>query len=581
MLKMKGSKLMVETLLKEKVDTMFGITGGAIIPFYDSLYDYQSKIRNILTRHEQGAVHAAEGYARVTGKVGTCVSTSGPGACNLVTGIADALMDSVPIVAIGGQVATSLIGNDAFQETDMMGITTPITKQNFQIRNVDEIPDTMMKAYMIAAEGRPGPVYIDMPKDVQMKDTNVKIPNKVEIPSFKPTLHPNPMQLKHAVELILKAERPLILAGGGIIISDASKEFLKFAETALVPVATTMMAKGAFPDDHPLAVRVTGMHGTEMANYAIINCDVLITIGCRFSDRITGNTKEFQEGKKIIHMDIDPAEIGKNVKVEVPIVGDAKIIVSKITKLLVAEGSKLKNRNSEWRKKIKELKESCDAAEIKDIKKDGLTAKFVCHEMSKFIKDNDIVVTGVGQHQMFAEHYLERKLPRTFITSGGAGTMGFGLPAALGAKVGKPDADVWDIDGDGSFQMTMQELATLKEQKIKVVPIIINNQFLGMVRQWLDLFQNKRYSGVNFKERMSFEKIANAFGLNGITVTKRSEFLDALKQAKKNNETTIVDVMVEKEENILPMLPPSSTLKEIIGGQVVFKQSWDDVLKSR
>jgi acetolactate synthase-1/2/3 large subunit len=578
---MNGSKLMVETLLKEKVDTMFGITGGAVIPFYDSLYDYQKQIRNILTRHEQGAAHAAEGYARASGKVGTCIATSGPGACNLVTGIADALMDSVPIVAIGGQVATSLIGNDAFQETDMMGITTPITKQNFQIRSADAIPETIMKAYKIAISGRPGPVYIDVPKDIQMRETNAAIPDKIDIPSYKPTMNPNPMQLKRAVELILQAERPVILAGGGVVISDASKELIKFAETALVPVVTTTMAKGTFPEDHPLALRVTGMHGTEMANYALINTDVMITIGCRFSDRITGDTKFFQEGKKIIHMDIDPAEIGKNVKVEVPVVGDAKIILSEITKLLVAEGSKWKNRNSEWRKKMKELKEQCDAAEEEDIKKDGLTAKFCCDEMSKFIKDESIVVTGVGQHQMFAQHYLGRKLPRTFITSGGAGTMGFGLPAAMGAKVAKPDLDVYDIDGDGSFQMTLQELATLKEQKIKVVPVIMSNQYLGMVRQWLDIFQDKRYSNVAFSHRLSFEKIANAFGLKGITVTKRSEFVDALKQARKNDETTIVDVRVEKEENILPMLPPASTLKEIIGGQVVFKQSWDDVLKSR
>ncbi len=578
---MLGNKLMVETLLKEKVDVMFGITGGAIIPFYDALYDYKDQIRSILVRHEQGAAHAAEGYARASGKVGTCVATSGPGGCNLVTGIADAFMDSVPIVAMAGQVSTSLIGNDAFQETDMMGITIPITKQNFQIRKADDIPEIIRRAYKIAREGRPGPVYIDVPKDVQLTETKATIPDKVDIPSYKPTLYPNPNQLKKAVELMLHAERPLILAGGGVIISNASKELIKFAETLLAPVSTTTMGKGVFPEDHPLALRVTGMHGTEMANYAIINTDVLITIGCRFSDRITGDTKSFQEGKKVIHIDIDPAEIGKNVQVEVPIVGDAKIILSQLTKLLVTEGSKRKNKYTEWRKKLKELKEACDAAEEKDIKKDGLNSKFCCHELSKFIKDDTIITTGVGQHQMFGEHYIQRKIPRTWITSGGAGTMGFGLPAAMGAKVAKPDVEVYDLDGDGSFQMTAQELATLKEQKIKVVPIILNNQYLGMVRQWLELFQKKRYSGVAFSGNPSFEHMAKAFRLPGITVTKRSEFLLALKQARKNDETTVIDVMVEEEENIYPMLPPASKLKEIIGGQVVFKQTWDDVLRLR
>ena len=578
---MKGNKLMVETLLKEKVDVLFGITGGAIIPFYDALYDYKDQIRNILVRHEQGAAHAAEGYARASGKVGTCVATSGPGGCNLVTGIADALMDSVPIVAIAGQVPTHLIGNDAFQETDMMGITNPITKQNFQIRKADDIPLVIRKAYKIAREGRPGPVYIDVPKDVQLTETNAKIPDSVEIPSYRPTLNPNPMQLKRAVKLMLEAERPLILAGGGTIISNANKELLEFAETFVAPVSSTTMAKGVFPEDHPLSLHITGMHGTEAANYAIINTDVLIAVGCRFSDRITGDTKSFQEGKKVIHIDIDPAEIGKNVKVDVPIVGDAKIVLKELTKTLISEGFKDKNKFSAWRKKLHEIMELCEAEEDKAIAKEGLTAKFCCKELSKFIKADAIITTGVGQHQMFGEHFIMRKNPRTWITSGGAGTMGFGLPAAMGAKVAKPGVEVYDLDGDGSFQMTAQELATLKEQKIKVVPIIINNNYLGMVRQWLELFQKRRYSGVGYTGNPSFQKMAEAFHLKGITVTKKSEFVDALKQARKNDETTVIDVKVEEEENILPMLPPASKLKEIIGGSVVFKQSWDDVLAAR
>src|SRR3989338_5054863 len=388
---MKGSKLMVETLLKEKVDTLFGITGGGIIPFYDSLYDYKDQIRNILVRHEQGAAHAAEGYARASGKVGTCISTSGPGACNLVTGIADAMMDSVPIVAIAGQVATSLIGNDAFQETDMIGITIPITKHNYQIRNTDDIPMVIRKAYKLAREGRPGPVYIDVPKDVQTNESNVQIPEKVDIPSYKPTLHPNPIQLKKAVKLMLEAERPLILAGGGTMIANAHKELLAFAEALVAPVSTTTMAKGIFPEDHPLSLHVAGMHGTEAANYAIINTDVLIAVGCRFSDRITGDTKSFQEGKKIIHIDIDPSEIGKNVKVEVPIVGDSKIVLKELTRTLISEGFKDKNKFSAWRKKLDEIKELCEAEEDKAIAKEGLTAKFCCKELSKFVKADAII----------------------------------------------------------------------------------------------------------------------------------------------------------------------------------------------
>ncbi|MEK6949010.1 MAG: biosynthetic-type acetolactate synthase large subunit [Nanoarchaeota archaeon] len=578
---MKGNKLMVETLLKEKVDVLFGINGGAIIPFYDALYDYKGQIRNILVRHEQGAAHAAEGYARASGKVGTCVATSGPGGCNLVTGIADALMDSVPIVAIGGQVPTHLIGNDAFQETDMIGITTPITKHNFQIRNVDDIPLTIRKAYKLAREGRPGPVYIDVPKDVQLKESNAAIPEKVEIPSYKPTIYPNPFQLKRAVKLILEAERPLILAGGGTIIANAHKELLEFAETLVAPVSSTTMAKGVFPEDHPLSLHVTGMHGTEAANYAIINTDVLIAVGCRFSDRITGDTKSFQEGKKVIHIDIDPSEIGKNVAVEIPVVGDARIVLSELTKILISEGMKDKNKPSAWRKKLDEIKELCDAAEDKAIANEGLTQKFCCRELSKFIREDAIITTGVGQHQMFGEHFIMRKNPRTWITSGGAGTMGFGMPAAMGAKVAKPDVEVYDLDGDGSFQMTLQELATLKEEKIKVVPIIMNNNYLGMVRQWLELFQKRRYSGVGYSANPSFEKIAQAYHLNGITVKTKNEFIDALNQARKNDETTVIDVMVEEEENILPMLPPASKLKEIIGGSVIFKQNWEDVLAAR
>lgn len=578
---MKGSYIAVESLLKQGVDTIFGINGGAIIPFYDALYDYKKEIRNILVRHEQGAAHAAEGYARASGKTGVCVATSGPGATNLVTGISDAYMDSVPIVAIGGQVSTRLIGNDAFQESDLIGITAPITKHNFQIRNTKKISEIIAKAFKIASSGRQGPVYIDLPKDIQLNEADVPIVKDIEVIGLKLKIEPDKLALKKAAELILKAERPVILAGGGVISSNASKELLALAETINCPIATTTMGKGVFPETHPLSLGVAGMHGQEHANYAIINTDLLIAIGSRFSDRVTGDTKVFQEGKKIIHIDIDPAEISKNVKAAVAVIGDAKKCMIGLANILVHEGSKIANRSSEWRKRLNGLKHLVESQHERDVKKGGLTQAFCVRELSGMLKENDIVTTGVGQHQMFGEHFLTLNKPRTWLTSGGAGTMGYGLPCAMGAKVARPDVNVFDIDGDGSFQMTSQELATIKEEQIKVVPIIMNNSYLGMVRQWLETFQNKRYSGVAFTKNPSFEKMANAYHLPGITVTRKSEYREAIKNAIKSDETMIVDTMVDKEEGIWPMLPPSSSLKEIIMGNVVFKQTWQDVLAKR
>jgi len=574
-----GKYIMTETLVKLGVDTVFGITGGAIIPFYDAIFDYRGKIRNILMRHEQGAAHAAEGYARVSGKPGICISTSGPGACNLVTGIADAYMDSTPIIGISGQVSTFLLGNDAFQETDMIGVTMPITKHNFQIRTPDKIAETLMKAYKIATEGRPGPVFIDVPKDSQTKTSNKPIPKNVEI--RKPILEPSQESLLSAAKLIMDAERPLIISGGGVIISNASNEVKMLAETLQCPIATTLMGKGSFPETHPLSLGVLGMHGQEHANYAVINCDVLVAIGCRFSDRITGETKSFQEGKKIIHIDIDPAEIGKNVRADVAVIGDAKRCLAGLAKAIIKTGRKREFRHSEWNKKIREKKKFVESHHERDIKSGGLRQPFAIRTISELIRQKDIVCTGVGQHQMFSQLYMERTLPRTFISSGGAGTMGFGFPAAIGAKVAKPSVEVIDIDGDGSFQMTAQELAVCKEENIKVIPVIMNNGYLGMVRQWLETFHSKRYSAVHFSENPSFEKMAEAFRLPGITVTRKSELAEAFKRAYKNDETTIVDVLVEREASVWPMLPAGGTLKEIIKGNVVFRQTWEDVMKSR
>ncbi len=562
---MNGAKTIVETLIKQDVDVTFGFPGGSVIPLYDAFLDYNSKIRNILVRHEQGAAHAAQGYARASGKPGVCIATSGPGATNLVTGIMDAYMDSTPIIAFGGQVPTGLIGNDAFQEADMMGITLPITKHNFQVRTPNQMAPVIMKAFKIAQEGRPGPIYIDLPKDTQTKEVTKPIPKEVEIAGFQPTLLPNPLQIRKAAEAISKAERPLFVIGQGVILSDASKELHELIDITKIPVTTTFMAKGAFDEYHPLSLGTVGMHGRKVANYATVNADLLIVIGCRFSDRITGNLKTYAENAKVIHADIDPAEIGKNVKVDIPIVGDAKNIIKDLTSTI----KKLTyQEKTSWTNKIKHNKKTCDDC-VPTPKSNKLHPKTVMLEINKILKPEDIVATGVGQHQMFAGHFLKFSKPRTFISSGGAGTMGFGFPAAIGAKIAKPNSNVFLVDGDGSFQMTIQELGTVKEADIKIIIIIINNSYLGMVRQWLELFSDKRYSEVYLGNTPDFIKVAEAYGLKGIRVTKEAEIQDAFKQAIKNDVTTIIDIQVEEESNILPMLPPGGNVKDAFGGCMV------------
>ena len=562
---MNGAHRAVETLIKQGVDVTFGFPGGTVIPLFDAFLDYKGKIKNILVRHEQGAAHAAEGYARASGKAGICIATSGPGATNLVTGIADAYMDSVPIIAFGGQVPTNLIGNDAFQEADMMGITIPITKHNFQVRSPNQMAPTIMKAFKIALEGRPGPVYIDLPKDSQAGEATEPMPNEVLIAGFKPTIKPNPLQIKKAAEAILAAERPLFLIGQGVIISNASKELEELVSLTKIPVTTTFMGKGAFDERHPLSLGTVGMHGRKIANYATINADLLIAIGCRFSDRVTGSLKTYAEKAKVIHADIDPAEIGKNVGVDIPIVGDAKEILKGLAETIKKLAVKEK---TEWAKRIKHFKKVCDDC-VPTPKTKKIHPKLIMLELNKILKPDDIVVTGVGQHQMFAGHFLKMAKPRTFISSGGLGTMGFGLPAAIGAKVAKPDANVFLIDGDGSFQMTIQELGTIKEADIKIIPIIVNNSYLGMVRQWLELFSDKRYSEVYLGNTPNFVKVAEAYGLKGIRVEKISELSSAIKQAIKNDVTTVIDVAAEEEANILPMISPGGNLKDAFGGCMV------------
>jgi len=562
---MNGAHAIVETLLKQGVDVTFGFPGGSVIPLFDAYLDYKGKIKNVLVRHEQGAAHAAEGYAQASGKPGVCIATSGPGACNLVTGIMDAYMDSRPIIAFGGQVPTSLIGNDAFQESDMMGITLPITKHNFQIRSSNEMAPKIMKAFKIALEGRPGPIYIDLPKNTQVNEVTEPIPKEVAIAGFQPTLRPNPIQINRAAEAIANAERPLFLIGNGVIISNASEELAELVSLTKIPVTTTFMAKGAFDETHALSLGAVGMHGRKIANYATLKADLLIDIGCRFSDRITGNLKTYLENAKVIHADIDPAEIGKNVKVDIPIVGDAKEVLKELIATVKKAGVKEKTK---WTEKIKHHKKTCDAC-VKEPKTKRIHPKFVMQALNKLMKPDDIVVTGVGQHQMFAGHFLKMRKPRTFISSGGAGTMGFGFPAAIGAKVAKPNSEVFLIDGDGSFQMTIQELGTVKEGNIKVIPIIMNNSYLGMVRQWLELFSDKRYSEVYLGTTPDFIKVAEAYGLKGIRVKKESELEPALKQAVKNDVTTVIDVQIEEESNILPMLSPGGHLKDAFGGCMV------------
>ncbi|MGA9139486.1 MAG: biosynthetic-type acetolactate synthase large subunit [Methanocella sp.] len=553
--RLSGASALIKSLEHEGVDTIFGYPGGQILPVYDELYD--ASVRHILVRHEQAAAHAADGYARATGRTGVCLATSGPGATNLVTGIATAYMDSVPIVAITGQVPTAMIGNDAFQEADITGITIPITKHNYLIKNVNDLPHIVKEAFFIASTGRPGPVLIDFPKDMQNATFDFSYPEKVQLVSYKPTFSGHPLQIKKACTLIESAERPVLYVGGGAISANASDEVRALAELIMAPVTTTLMGKGAFPDDHPLALGMLGMHGTRFANYSIIDCDLLIAIGARFDDRVTGKLESFAPNAKVIHIDIDPAELGKNVKVDVPIVGDAKVILKKIIATL-----KLKMpKSAEWLRKIEVWKKEYPL----DYEQSGseLKPQYVIQCISQLVKDG-IFVTEVGQAQMWSAHYLQCKKPRTFLSSGGLGTMGYGFPAAIGAKVGCPDKDVWDVAGDGSIQMNIQELATAMENDIKVNVAIVNNMYLGMVRQWQELFFNRRYSYTNMKGQPDFVKVAEAYGAVGIEVTKKSEVKDAIRQAQKSDRVTFIDFKVTREENVFPMVPAGASISEFV-----------------
>jgi acetolactate synthase-1/2/3 large subunit len=555
--KRSGSRVITEALLKEGVKIVFGYPGGAVIPLYDVLYQ-TPEIKHILTRHEQAAAHAADGFARATGGVGVCIATSGPGATNLVTGIATAYMDSIPLVVLTGQVPTSMIGNDAFQEANITGITYSITKHNYLVKDVDELPGVLKEAFYIARTARPGPVLIDLPKNVLTGETSVPYPKEVQIRSYSPNYKGNPKQIRRAAESIDESERPVIYAGGGVISSGASSELAEFARRINIPVTTTLMGLGSFPEDNPLSLKMLGMHGTRYANYAVSDTDLLIAVGARFDDRITGKISEFAAYAKIIHIDIDPTAISKNVRVDIPIVGDAKNILSQ----LLSAAQRGKKRES-WHRKIQEWKRKYPLKYELD---GDLKPQYVVEMIYKATRGEAIIATEVGQNQMWAAQFYQYTKPRTFISSGGLGTMGYGFPASIGAQIGRPEKIVFDIAGDGSFQMNIQELATAANYKVPVKIAILNNGYLGMVRQWQQLFYESHYSQVNLKGHPDFVKVAEAYGVEGIRVTKPEQVEPALKKALNIAGPVILDFRVSREENVYPMVPAGAALTQIIEG---------------
>ena len=551
-----GARTLIEALQREGVDTIFGYPGGSVLPIYDELYD--SSIRHILVRHEQAAAHAADGYARASGRVGVCLATSGPGACNLVTGIATAYMDSVPVVALTGQVPTGMLGNDAFQESDITGITMPITKHNYLVKDADDLDCVVQEAFYIARTGRPGPVLIDLPKDV----TNGPVtggraaPGGVSLRGYQPTYEGHVRQIDKALDLIAQAERPLIYAGGGVVHSGASAELLKFVEAAAIPVTTTLMALGAVPGDHPLNLGMLGMHGTQTANYAVTECDLLIAIGARFDDRVTGKIETFAPNAAIIHIDIDPAEIGKNKAVDVPIVGDVKAVLQTLLQRMQRRGD-----TARWITRINTWRAQYPLRYRDD---DRLRPQYVIQELSDLLKGEAIIASEVGQNQMWTALYYCFRKPRTWLTSGGLGTMGYGFPAAIGAHFARPDLPVFDIAGDGSFQMNIQELGTVAHHTIPVKVVILNNMYLGMVRQWQELFYDRRYAYTELPP-VDFVKIAHAYGIEGIMVDEKEDVLEALQAALATDGPFVLDFRIEREENVFPMVPAGAAINEMIG----------------
>ncbi|NQT71250.1 MAG: biosynthetic-type acetolactate synthase large subunit [Chloroflexi bacterium] len=552
--KLKGAQILCQSLINEGVETIFGFPGGAVLPLYDTLPQYP-QLRHILVRHEQAAAHAADAYARVTGKVGVCFATSGPGATNLVTGIANAHLDSVPMVAITGQVARPFIGKDAFQEIDITGITVPITKHSYAVRKAEELGTIIKEAFYIANTGRPGPVLIDIPKDVFDEEANFKYPDTIDLAGYEPTTHGHPLQIKKAAKLINEAKRPVIITGRGIIISKAYSELKELAEKAQIPITYTLLGIGGFPESHVLSFGMLGMHGMAYANLAIDSADLVIAIGMRFDDRATANVSRFATQAQIIHIDIDPAEIGKNLKITVPIVGDCKNVLTELNKLVESQP------RVKWIKEIEQLRHDHPSHTIRET--EDLIPQYVIRQIYEITKGNATIVTGVGQHQMWsAQHYVYDK-PNSLVSSGGLGTMGFELPAGMGAKVGIPNEIVWTIAGDGGFQMTIQELATIVQENIGLKIAIMNNGYLGMVRQWQELFYQRRYVATPLAGP-DFLKIADAYGIPAIRVEHKIDVIPAIQKAMDTDGPFLIDFRIEPEENVYPMVAPGASLAEIL-----------------
>ncbi len=555
-MKMTGGQMVCASLIREGVDVIFGLPGGAILPLYQTLPEFP-ELRHILVRHEQGAAHAADGYARVTGKPGVAWATSGPGATNLVTGIATAQMDSVPLVVITGQVGRAAIGTDAFQECDITGITLPITKHNYLVMTAEEIPQVINEAFHIANTGRPGPVLVDIPKDVFTEIGEFNYPEKLNLPGYKPNLDPHMGQVKRAAQLINDAERPVILAGHGIILSKAYDELLELSEKAQIPVVTTMLGVSCFPTSHVLYSGWPGMHGMAYASLTLEEADLIIALGMRFDDRITGNTTTFAPNSKKIHVDVDPSEIGKNIQVDVPIVGDAKRVLTALNKQVK------QNTHLDWVNHVHDLRRDHPlvGSDNNDRK---LEMRYIIQEISEATNGDAVIVTGVGQHQMWAAQYYPFNQPCSLISSCGSGAMGFEVPGAMGAQVGAPDRVVWSIAGDGGFQMTMVELATLVENNIPVKFAIMNNNCLGMVRQWQDFFYEKNHVATVYSANPDFVKLAEAFGMLGLRVTDKKEVRAAVDKAMSHDGPVVIDFVVEQDDNVYPMIPAGMAVSELI-----------------
>jgi len=561
-MQMSGAEMLIRTLKEEGVEIFFGYPGGVLLDFYDALFN--SGIRHILTRHEQAAAHAADGYARATGKVGVCMATSGPGATNLVTGIATAYMDSVPMVAFTGQVATHLIGGDAFQEADIIGITRPITKHSYLVTKTEDLPGMVQEAFYIAATGRPGPVVVDLPKDVLAGKAKYKKAEKLEIRGYKPKLEGHPGQIKKVLSEIKKAKRPVIYAGGGVVISGADKELLKFAEKNRIPVTNTLLGLGGFPGDNPLFLGMLGMHGTYAANMTIHESDLILAIGARFDDRVTGNIAKFAPYARIVHIDIDPSAISKNIIVHVPVVGDIKGVLKELNKLQKNEEPVWGEIREKWLERVKAWAEERPLSY--DKKSKLIKPQYVIEKLSELAPDDAIITTEVGQNQMWAAQFYKYNKPRTLLSSGGLGTMGYGFPAAMGAQFAYPDRLVVDIAGDGSIQMNIQELVTAAQHNLPVKILILNNRFLGMVRQWQELFYDARYSATCLSSNPDFVKVAEAFGVKGIRIEDKKDVEKGLKEAIDHPGPVVIDVTVDREEGVYPMVPAGAASSEMIFG---------------